>query len=531
VAIDANTLTGALMAASRRYPEGRVEFPDAPGAALTLAELEHASRLRAHALRSSGVGQGEVVGLLPGSSRATLIDLFGIVRAGAAVSVLPTPVGFVGEAALSRRLAAMAGRCGMRRVIADPANRSFAEKVAAKASALTVDDRGAIERGSRPLPDVSPSEPAVVQFTSGSTGRPRGVELPHRAVMAGVSAIIESAAMSARDTLVQWVPLYHDMGLFGLLSLLLCGGRTHLVSPMSFIRNPARIPRLMSDVGATLLTSPNFGYDLLVAAARRDDPASLDLSSWRLAFNGAEPVSAHTVEAFTETFAAAGVRPEVMFPVYGMAEATLAISFPEPGCPPRIIDVDRKRLVSCGRPVAGMSLRITGDDDAVTSPGDLGEIEIRGPSVTPGYYRDLGASAEVFHDGWLRTGDLGLFRDGHLYIAGRRKEMAIIHGQNYFPDDVESVARVVPGVFRGRCVCFPDTSSEGAERLAVVVEVRQAEDAARCADRVRRAVARELAVGAVDVYWAPPYWLTKTTSGKWQRLAARQRLAAELMRN
>jgi fatty-acyl-CoA synthase len=301
----------------------------------------------------------------------------------------------------------------------------------------------------------------------------------------------------------------------------------------------------MSEQRVTVFTSPNFGYDHLCSAATPDLLSELDLSAWRLAFNGAEPVRAESVKTFTATFAPAGLSPTAMYPVYGMAEATLAICFPPPGALPRVEWVDRaelgrsgravpappespeaKGLVSVGKPVHGIELRIVGEDGAVLGEAELGEIQISGPPVSRGYYRNAAATNESRDGDWFRTGDLGLLLDGDLFITGRRKDMIVVRGQNYFAEDVEQIAREVDGVYKRNCVAFADTQEEGSERLTVVVEVSTKVDARLVAEQVQDMVRTGLDVNAVRVHAVPPRWIPKTTSGKWKRATAREQIVS-----
>ncbi|AYG78389.1 Long-chain-fatty-acid--AMP ligase FadD26 [Streptomyces hundungensis] len=258
----------------------------------------------------------------------------------------------------------------------------------------------------------------------------------------------------------------------------------------------------------------------LAAAATSELTAELDLSRWRLALNGAEPVRAATVDAFSTRMTAAGVAPSTMYPVYGMAEATLAITFPTPGTAPRIVHLDRrhlsedglavempsdhplaKPLVSVGRPVLGIRLRLVDTAGATRGPGRLGEIQISGPAVTTGYYGAPAATAETFDGPWLRTGDLGLQLDGDLFVTGRRKEMISVNGQNHFPEDAESLTRVLPGVHRGRCVAYADTVRE---RLTVAVEIAPGSDPDHVAGQVHRTICERLGTASVHVHPLPP---------------------------
>jgi acyl-CoA synthetase (AMP-forming)/AMP-acid ligase II len=408
--------------------------------------------------------------------------------------------------------------------------------------ALLGPDIGSPGRGA--LPEAAPDDLAIVQFTSGSTAEPKGVMLPHSAVLAGLRAIVLSGELTRDDVLVQWVPPHHDMGLFGMLAALLNGGSAVLLSPLSFIRKPTALLSEMARSRGTLMTGPDFSYRRLASAATPESLAGLDLSHWRIAFNGAEPVRAATLAAFEERFAPARVASSTMYPVYGMAEATLAITFPEPGSQPRVVHVDRdvlstegavhlrthdhpraKALVAVGKPVHGMHMRLVETSGGLCRPGRLGEVQISGPAVTTGYYRSPEANEEAFDGTWFRTGDLGFQLQGDLFIAGRSKEMIIIRGVNVFPEDIEAVARQVQGVHRGHCVAFPVTDHDGDERIAVAIEVARTGAPESTARRVRQAVCEELDINAIEVHTVPANSLPRTTSGKWQRALTRQRIS------
>lgn len=539
--LDGDTLPGCLTNSARARPGAVASFPGA--GQITAADLAAASIRSAHGFLDAGIRPGDVVGVLLRTTPAVFTTLFGLWRAGAAVSVLPVPAGFGSATAVATRLAAVVASAGIRHLVLDEAYADIGHAVRGLVPGLTIVDPHATGSG-RPLPAVAEDALAVVQFTSGSTSAPKGVVLPHRAVVAGLRACVVSGAFSPRDVFVQWVPMYHDMGLIGVLSHWLNGADVHVFGPADFLRHPDRLLRHFAAHRATVLTGPNFSYDFLLDTVDPALLATLDLSAWRLAFNGAEPVAAGTVRRFTEAFAPCGVRESVMYPVYGMAEATLSISYPEPGTNPRIVAVDRHELasraavrvvaedhpaartvVSVGRPVHGLDVRIAGPGGIPAPAGVLGEIQIAGAAVTTGYYRDPRATAALFDGGWLRTGDLGFVLDGDLFVGGRRKEMVVVRGQNFFPDDVETIARAVPGVHRGRCVAYSDTDEAGGERVGVIVEVAGADADGTVRAEVARRIATELDLTEIAVHAVKPWWLRRTTSGKWQRTAARRRLA------
>ncbi len=538
-----HTLGESLALLAKSSPEAHARFPTA-GDGITAAELDLAATAAAHEFLRAGVRPGDVVGVLVPTAARFFTTIFGLWRAGAAVSVLPVQAGFADVPNTARRLARIVTAAGMRNLVLDPGYAELGEALRELGTGVALvpppDPHGTGD--ARSLPTVEPDSLAVVQFTSGSTSLPKGVMLPHATTMAGLRACVVSGAFSPDDVFLQWVPTFHDMGLIGLQSHWLNGADVHVFAPTTFLRRPEAVLAHFAEHRGTVMTGPNFSYDYLVDRVPAERLAAMDLSSWRLAFNGAEPVSAATVRRFAEAFAPGGVDPSVMYPVYGMAEATLSISYPSPGSLPQIRAVDRQELsgtglarpvpesagaakpvVSVGRAVHGIELRVMRDDGAVAADGELGEIQITGEAVTTGYFRDPEATAAAFDSGWFRTGDLGFEWDGELYVTGRRKEMVVVHGQNFFPDDVETVARTVPGIYRGRCVAFADTDDEGGERIGVIVET--AEDAATVSEAVRRRIAAEVDLPRVAVYPVKPRWIPRTTSGKWQRVLAARLLA------
>lgn len=540
------TLGASLAELARQSGRSSATFPESREK-ISAAELDVAATDAAAEFHRLGVS-GELVGVLVTTTPTFFVTIFGLWRAGAALSVLPAPKELGSAERIARRLAAIVRAAGIRHVVADQGHAELAERLAELVTGLQVLDAGQRPSGAHPgmLPVVGPDGLAVVQFTSGSTSAPKGVMLTHRAVLAGLLACVVSGEFSADDIFMQWVPTFHDMGLIGLLSHWLNGAQVHVFTPSAFLRRPARVLRYFGEHRGTVITGPNFSYDHLLDAVGPDQLAGLDLSSWRLAFNGAEPVNPETVRRFGQRFAEAGVSPSVMYPVYGLAEATLAVSFPRPGSAVRIVDIQRasleadstavrlagrgdsgdalKRAVSVGYPVHGMAVRIAGE----TAGGDtaLGEIQIRGDAVTIGYYGGGSADQKLFTgDGWLRTGDLGFRLDGELFVMGRRKEMIVVHGQNFFPEDVESIVREVPGLYQKRCVAFP--ASDGyMERMGVIAEVGGGTATDDLRRQITRRIAGELSLSQVDVHLVEPKWLTRTTSGKWQRSLAAQRIAA-----
>ncbi|MGZ3145684.1 AMP-binding protein [Lentzea chajnantorensis] len=526
----------ALRRCAELAPDTAVVFPGGPEH-VTVAEVYTQAVTFATRLRQNGVRPGDVVGMLCSTGSQVLTGIFGVTAAGAAVSVLPTPPVMRDAERAGGRLTSLVRASGMRFLLADSDQRWLAALVRSQLPEVIVLDlpTGPIPaEDASDLPTPDSDDVAVIQYTSGSTSQPKGVVLRHRNILAGLRSISVSARITPDDVLVHWVPHFHDMGLFGWLACLLSGAATHTWNPAAFIRRPARFLQYFAEQGGTIMTGPNFAYDLILAAVDEETVSSLDLSRWRLAFNGAEPVSATTVAAFTDRFATALAGRHVMYPVYGMAEATLAISFPEPGDAPRKLSVNREKLgagvvcpvhpddqaampvVSVGRPVHGISVEVVAPDGEVLGAGAVGEIQIAGPGVSDGYDEP---DENLFRGGRLRTGDLGFRYDGELYVAGRIKDMIIVKGENFFATDVEAVAREVPGVYRRRCVAV----AGHGEELVVIAEVanRSAAERDGVSDRISATIRTELSLDNVRIELVDRGRIPRTTSGKWQRGQAR----------
>ncbi|WP_019631228.1 fatty acyl-AMP ligase [Actinomadura atramentaria] len=384
---------------------------------------------------------------------------------------------------------------------------------------------------------------SFLQYTSGSTSLPKGVMVTHRSLLANEALFTASSAMTPDDTLVSWLPLFHDMGLIGkVLQTVYVGAHAVLMPPLMFARRPLRWLQAITEYRGTFTGAPNFAFDLCVARIPEADRAALDLGSLRMIFSGAEPVRAATLDAFARAFAPAGLHPEALTAGYGLAEVTLLVSSGPIERGARVLDFDRDALhrgvlapggggtiVSCGRPRdAG---RVTIVDPATRRPlpdGEVGEIWLRGPDVAAGYWRDPEATAEVFGahtaDGagpYLRTGDLGALHDGELYVTGRLKDVVIIEGRNHYPQDLELAAETAdPALRRGGAAAF-GVDRDGREGLVVVAEIRDRERV----DAVRRSIAAALSaahgVQADEIVLVAPGTVPKTSSGKLQRGACR----------
>ncbi|MGK2947733.1 MAG: AMP-binding protein [Acidimicrobiales bacterium] len=504
-------------------------------------QLHDEARAYAANLQALGVVPGDHVALLGPTSRPLVTAIQAIWLAGATVVVLPLPMRLSSIEEFVHQTRVRITNADVRLLLVDPELAPFIEPIPGDPPMVGWDavqpgaGRATAEAWERPVDDLE--RLAILQFTSGSTSDPKGVMLPHRTVGANLDAIALATDLDPDDdVLVSWLPLYHDMGLVGLFSLAMSTG-TPLVlgAPTDFMAGPGRWMEWISTYGGTATAGPNFSYVLAARALKRGDER-LDLSRLRIALNGAEPVDPGTVASFIEAGERHGLRPGAVFPAFGMAEIAIAGTFPEPMSGLRTDAVDKRvlegeryaapvdpgfdgarHLAILGRPVEGLEIRVvdpaTGD---VLKDREVGELEIRGTSVTPGYYKRPDANADLFHDGWLRTGDLAYLLEGEMVMCGRIKDMIIVGGRNVFPEDVERALANVDGVRAGNVIAFGIDGAQGKEGLVVVAESKSAD-----LPELRRTVAQRVreAVGlpAKDIVLVLPGSLPKTSSGKLQR--------------
>ena len=403
--------------------------------------------------------------------------------------------------------------------------------------ALLTDDLVDITRAGR-VHAVRPADVAFIQYSSGSTSAPKGIVLTHANLLANLRSTNAAVRYTDQDVGLSWMPLTHDMGLIGMhIFLLASRANMHQMATELFVRRPVLWLQLAAEFGATLLCSPNFGYRHYLKVLGERPLAGLDLSRVRIIFNGAEPISLTLCDEFMARGAPARLARNAMFPVYGLAEACVAVSFPKlgttyhashfdrhrlnPGQPVAIVPPDDRSaltLVAVGNAIPDTELRIAGEDDLPLPPEHVGHIQIRGANVTAGYLDAPEANAALYtNDGWLRTGDLGAIHDDALYITGRHKEILFVNGQNYYPHDLEALALAVPGVELGKIV-VSGVRAAGAEGDALVVFLLhrgELADFLPLAQQVARRIGEHagLEVDAV----VPVRRIPKTTSGKVQR--------------
>lgn len=520
------TFPELLRARAAAHPEGRhFVFPHEPGGERTLSygELHRragrvAAALRAHAR------PGDRAVLLHPPGPAYVEAFYGCLLAG----VIAVPSWPPHPARLGRtlpRLAATAADCRPAVVLTTSELLPVAEAARAAAPALAVPWLASDALPAEPWdgPPPAPDAIALLQYTSGSTGAPKGVAITHANLVHNCAHIWRRFGNTEADVGVIWLPPYHDMGLVGGLLQPLYGGiPVVLLSPLAVIQRPVLWLEAVTRYGGTASGGPNFAWELCVQRVKPADRARLDLRTWRVAFNGAEPVRAASMARFAETFAACGFRPEAFYPCYGLAEATLMVSGGRAGAGATV----RDGRVSCGTGLEDQRLLVVDPETDVRLPaGAVGEVWVSGPSVAAGYWgrpSDAAFAARTA-DGegpFLRTGDLGyLDADGALYVTGRRKDLVIVAGRNVHPADLEAtIAARVDGV-RGDAVAAFGVEHDGQERIVVAVEARGA-DVAALTGAVQAALA-EHDVRAHAVLAVRPGSLPRTPSGKVQRFACR----------
>ncbi len=516
------------------------------GEVVTYQDLAAGAQEVAAGLQARDLEPGMPVAIMLPTSSDYLFAFFGVLRAGGVPVPIYPPVRKAQLESHLRRQAAILENCGAVILVTFAEALGFARLLRSRLDTLRhlVTVAELRRPGARCTPPVtSPADIAFLQYTSGSTGSPKGVVLSHANLLANIRVMGQAVELREDDVIVSWLPLYHDMGLIGsCFCSLFHAVPLILLSPLDFLSRPQRWLWAIHRYRGTLSPAPNFAYEICGTRLGEEDLAGIDLSTWRGAFNGAEPVSPRTIEGFCRRMAPRGFRREALMPVYGLAECSVGLTFPPIGRGPLIDAIDREslvrkgravpakdgadplRFVACGQPLAGHEIRITDRTGRELPERREGRVQFRGPSACSGYYRNPEATRRLFDGDWLDSGDLGYLAAGELYLTGRSKDVVIIAGRNIYPQELEEGIGNIPGVRKGNVAVFgsPDPAS-GRERLVVVAETRETDPQVR--ERLGTSI-NALAVELVgnppdELVLAPPQTVLKTSSGKVRRAACR----------
>ncbi len=508
--------------------------------------LRHEALALAEGLLKLGLGKGERVAIMLPTCREFFAAFYGTLYAGGVPVPLYPPARPSQLEDHMRRITGIVANAQAAVLIADSRSKPLGHLLRARCADLHAVATAAELSGHglpAALPALNPQDTAFLQYTSGSTGNPKGVVLSHANLLANLRAMERASGVGSDDVFVSWLPLYHDMGLIGAcMGSLHIGFRLVLMSPLAFLARPASWLWAIHRYRATVSAAPNFAYALCAEKVKED--RELDLSSWRLAYNGAEPVSPDTLEHFAARFAQHGFRREALTPVYGLAENSVGLAFPPPGRGPLIDRVARQslteenvarpaaaddrhalRVVCCGAPLPDHEIRIVDQSGNVLSERGVGRVQFRGPSATSGYYRNPEASARLRDGDWLNSGDLGYLADGELYLTGREKDIIIRGGHNIYPAELEEAVGALPGVRKGGVAVFPASDPRsGTERLVVLAETRERDAAVRrrLFDEINGLAVDLAGMPADDIVLAAPRTVLKTSSGKVRRAACRE---------
>jgi acyl-CoA synthetase (AMP-forming)/AMP-acid ligase II len=522
----------------------------------TYAGIERATARFGGALQASGLAKGDRVALILPDNQDFVFAFLGALRAGVVPVPIYPPAGLRKLGGYLDSTLHIVKKSGAKLLVTDGEVKALLGTVQQRAPELkgivAVDG---LRKAQEPLKavDMTLDDTAFLQFTSGSTSAPKGVIVSHGNIAHNVHAFMKLGLKieDGVDSGVSWLPLYHDMGLIGfVLGPIYHKNTVTFLPPLTFLKRPVRWLETVSRHRGTISFGPNFAYALCCKRIKDSELEGLDLSSWRAAGCGAEPIRSGNLQAFAEKFAAFGFNPRALLPCYGMAEATLAISFAPigTGLKSDLVDADVlaadgraeplalgttgehvAEVVSCGPPFEGHDVRVFAPDDensATPLPDrQVGELRLRGPSVTSGYFNEPDLTREAFAGGWLKTGDLGYLVGGEVYVCGRRKELIIVNGRNYYPQDLEWEASKVQGVRKGNVIGFGTRKPfNDRERVVICFETslqdQQAKEALK--HEVRKAVRQATGLSIDDVVALDAGVLPKTSSGKLKRAETRE---------
>ncbi len=545
----AQTLIEALEYHVERQPERLSVFLYEEHKEIPLAygDLWQGAKRYAAGLAEQGVGPGQTVAIMLPTCKEYLFCFYGVLLTGGIPVPLYPPARLATiEDHMTRHVGVLksAGACLMVTIPqAKPLAWLLRAQVESLRAVMVPDDFPESAQSFAPVRGRG-GHIGFLQYTSGSTGSPKGVVLTHENLLANVRAMGKAARATHEDVYVSWLPLYHDMGLIGgCFATMYHGFPVVLMSPLAFLSHPSSWLRAIHRHRGTISGGPNFSYELCLRRIPEHEVEGLDLSSWRFLYNGAEPVSPETRAAFEERFGKHGVRKNSMSPVYGLAEASVGLTFTPPGGPWQVDLIDRDafartgqavhaqpgdpaplKIVACGRVLPDHDMRIVDAAGLELPDRSEGQLQFRGPSATTGYYRNPEATKGLFSGEWVNTGDRAYLSEGMVYITGREKDIIIRGGRNISPYELEEAIGSLPRIRRGCVAVFGSMDrASGTERVVVLAETRQPDSALD--DDLRHRI-NELAVSLIgapvdDIVLAPPHTVPKTSSGKIRRVAAR----------
>ena len=515
---------------------------------LTYGELAAASRAIAAGLIERDIMPGDRVALMLPTGTDFFCTFFGVLYAGAIPVPIYPPMQRSQIEQYARQQAGILRNAGARTLVTVPEGLKLGTLLQGLVPTLSsIESTATLSAHRHDAPLLHPgqgSETALIQYTSGSTGDPKGVILSHTNLLANIRSIGRAIDLDSADVLVSWLPLYHDMGLIAAwLGCLYFGSPLYAMSPLSFLARPSSWLWAIHRYRGTISGGPNFAFELCLNKIDDADLKDLDLSSLRFLINGAEPVNIDTLHRFTERFSRYGFKPEAMAPVYGLAENAVALTLPPPGRSPIIDrikrlelrtngraepanpnDPDAIELVGCGNPIPDHEVRIVDDLGRELGERREGRLEFRGPSATSGYFRNAPKTHELFHDGWLDTGDRAYIAGGDIFITGRIKDIIIRAGQHIAPHEIEEAVGAIPGLRKNGVAAFGLTDpTSGTERVVVLAETDESDPSDFANLKVRaQQVATHIVGGPPDeVVLVQPGTVPKTASGKIRRAAAR----------
>ena len=534
-----------------------LQFASLDDLPVTCDRLLHRSDAFARTLAREGIQPGEVVVLILQHSEELLYSFWGSILHGAIPSIMP----FLTEKLSPERYRAdLASLISVTRPTAIVTYPEFEADVRAalhqgdsvQAVILTdqIEPENGLDFDSLRGFERRPEEIVLLQHSSGTTGLQKGVALSHQAVFNQLDAYGSSLSLSEEDLIVSWLPLYHDMGLIaGFLMPILSGNHLVLMSPFDWVRAPYRLMQSISKYGGTLVWLPNFAYNFCAQKIRDRHMEGVDLSSLRAVINCSEPVREESHRAFYEYFQKFGLKWSALQTCYAMAENVFAVTQSRLDSQPLVVELDREsfmgerlakapfdgrpslKMMSSGRPLANVQIRILDKNGNDLPDGVIGEVALKSDCMLTGYFNRPDLTETAFRDGWYLTGDYGFVSEGELFVSGRKKDMIIVGGKNVYPQDLETLTYDVPGVHAGRSVAFGlFDETQGTEEVVIIAEV-DSEDAAeqqRIADALRAHITRNSAIALRHVKVVGPKWILKTSSGKTARSANKEKFLREL---